>query len=132
MKTTINYSILLVMLIFAGTYYVNATNINVSGTGKITGNIRNATSDLPLGNVTITLFLTSDSSMVAGTISDNFGNFYISMLDSGQYYLVVSESGFEKFQISQIKILSENPKINVGEVMLNPVCEVRRKSKNRN
>ena len=129
MKTTINYSILLVMLIFAGIYDVNATYINVSGTGKISGNIRNATSDLPLANITITLFSTADSSMVVGTISDIFGNFCISMLDSGRYYLVVSENGFEKTQISQIKILSGNPKINVGEVMLNPVCEIRRKHK---
>ncbi len=129
MKTTINFSILLAMLLFTGTYYVKAVDINVSGSGKISGNIRNAISGLPLGNITITLFSTPDSSMVAGTISDRFGNFYISMLDSGRYYVVVSETGFEQREISQLNIISGNPKINVGEVMLNPVCEIRRKHK---
>jgi len=131
MKTTINCFTILVILIFTGSCFVNATNIVVSGTGKITGNIRNATSGLPLGYVCVTLFSTSDSSIVAGTISDNYGDFYISMLDSGRYYLVISETGFENRQINQLRILSESPQISVGEVMLNPVCEIRRKHRSK-
>ena len=119
------------MIIMSGSYSVNATNIVTTGMGKITGNIRNAISDLPLGNVTVTLFTNTDSSMVAGTISDNFGNFYISMLDSGKYYLVISETGFNDARINQLRIISSQPKCNVGEVMLSPVAEIRRRHKNK-
>lgn len=130
MKTKINLSILLVIILFTGISKANTTDINVTSVGKISGNIRNATSGLPLEFVTISLFSTTDSSMVPGTNSDQFGNFYISMLAPGQYYIVVSETGFEKREINQLKILIDNAGINLGEVMLKPACEMRRKHKN--
>lgn len=131
MKTTINYSALLVILILTGTYWAQAGNTGVTGTGKITGNIRNALSDLPLVNVTVTLFAASDSSMVAGTISDNFGNFYLCMLDSGNYYLVISETGYEKREICQLNVQKENPKLDIGEIMMAQMIETRRRNKNK-
>ena len=75
---------MIITFIIIGTTAAKATKINVSGEGKISGNICSAKSNLPLKNVAVTLFSAIDSSMVAGTISDNSGKIYLSMLASGK------------------------------------------------
>ena len=125
MKTKINFftGFTIIALIITGSITAEASKINISGEGKITGNRYNAKSNLPLVNVAVTLFSASDSSMVAGTISDSSGKFYFSMLGSGRYFLEFSENGFDKHKITQLKIQDDTPKINLGEVKLTPVLQ---------
>lgn len=129
MKTKVNYltGFMIILFIIIGSAVAKATKINVSGEGKISGNICSAKSNLPLRDVAITLFSATDSSMIAGTISDNSGKFYFSMLGSGKYFLEFSENGFEKHKINQLKIQDDNLKINLGEIKLSPVLQSEKK-----
>ena len=94
------------------------TGIKVSGAGKITGNICSNPLKLPMENATVTLYSTSDSMMVAGTITDNNGHFHFSMLEPGDYFLEISETGFEKRQIGDLSVKAGEPKICLDEIML--------------
>ena len=122
MKTKIDRFVKLTMMVCliaaAGTGW--AAGINVSGQGRISGNIRGATSNSTLEYVSVALFSASDSSMVAGTISDRNGNFYFSMLGNGKYFLEIRESGFENKFISPVNILNDDLKIDLGEIVLIP------------
>ncbi len=91
-------------------FSAGATGIKVSGAGKITGNICCNATGMPLESATVTLYLSSDSTMVAGTISDNKGCFYFSMLEPGDYFLIISETGFEKQQINNLTVKASDPK----------------------
>ncbi len=121
MKTTINIltGLMIVSFIIISPC-VNGTGIIISGAGKISGNIRFETSNLPLENSTITLFSTKDSSMIAGTITDKNGHFSFSMLEPGNYFLVISESGFEKQQTKNLSVKDSEPKICLNEIVLKP------------
>lgn len=128
MKTKIYLStgFMIFALIIIGTNAVKATKINVSGEGKITGNISSSKSNLPIENVSVTLFSATDSSMVVGTISDQFGKFYFSMLSSGKYFLEFSENGFEKHKTYPLRIQDDHAKINLGDVKLIPVQQAKK------
>ena len=59
-----------------------------------------------------------DSILVVGTLTDLEGRFTISMLDSGNYYVEISERNFGKKQIYPLVITENIPKINMGEILL--------------
>ena len=103
------------------------TGINVSGAGKIIGNIYCITTKSPLVSATITLYLSSDSTMIAGTISDYKGHFYFSMLEPGNYYLVVSEASFENKQINVPEVKAGESKINLDEIIMRPALTAKKK-----
>jgi hypothetical protein len=71
-------------------------------------------------NATVTLFSADDSTMVAGTISDKFGNFFISMLEQGDYYIEISEHGFEPQKIDDLSVKVRETKICLNEIILKP------------
>jgi hypothetical protein len=119
MRTKINLLNVLMMSAFIiVSFNAGATGIKVSGAGKITGNISSVVTKTPLVNATVTLFLSSDSTMVVGTITDNNGHFYFSMLEPGDYFLEISETGFVKQQISDLSVKTGEPKICLDEIML--------------
>ena len=118
---------LMSLFILSTTNASKAMRINVSGTGRISGNIRSATSYLPLEFVTITLFSAIDSSMVAGTISNVQGNFFISMLEQGEYFLEISEHGFEPRQIGDLSVKAVETKICLNEILLKPASTAEKK-----
>jgi hypothetical protein len=125
MKTRIRFSKTLVVLIFA-VLWINGSgfvNIEMGGTGKISGYIRSAGSNQPLEYAAVTLFSATDSSMVAGTITNSDGSFFIYMITAGNYFLEIGESGFEKKLITGLNIRPDHPKIDIGEVQLNPDAE---------
>lgn len=125
MKTRIRLSKILVVILLP-VLWMNASGvmkIEIGGTGKISGCIRNAGSSQPVGNAAVTLFSATDSTMVAGTIANSDGSFVISMLSTGDYYLEISEPGFEIEHIAGLNVRSVHPKIDIGEVHLNPDVE---------
>lgn len=124
MKTKVIFlTIVLWMTIFiSSTHAFGAmTIVDVANPGTLTGRVSDVISKQPMKYVTVVLFSAKDSSMVAGTISNQEGNFSISMLDSGKYYVEISFIGFEKKHIEPVVISSRLNKINLGEITLAPV-----------
>lgn len=64
----------------------------------ISGQLLDAEMKEPMVQVTIQLFLASDSTFVGGTISDNKGNFIIEAPSNGTFRLRVSSIGYQKLE----------------------------------
>lgn len=107
-----------------------ATGINVTSEGKISGRIICEETGRPAGFMTISLYACSDSSLVAGTVSDLEGYFSFYMLENKSYYIVISDTGFIKKSIAEIKINSDQQKMELGEIFLTP-CQKQNKKKQR-
>jgi hypothetical protein len=94
--------------------------IEIGSKGKISGTIINASSEQPLKNASVTVYSAADSSMVAGTITNEDGSFHISMLASGSYLLEIVHPGFMKKSFSGLTVRRESPGVDMGEIQLNP------------
>lgn len=100
---------------------------NMPVPGHLTGRVYCETSNQPARNAHVALFSEEDSSMVAGTISGNEGDFYLTVLDSGKYYIEINLPGFNKKRIGSVVFSSRVDEIRLGEVSLSAVV----KSKNK-
>lgn len=116
MKTKIVATVLFLFMLHG---FLNAgQTITSVGRGHITGKIRNDKNNLPIQDANIELFSATDSSLVAGTISDGLGFFTIFRLDTGKYYLVVNSPEFVKNELREFSINPSNNKIELGEIGL--------------
>jgi hypothetical protein len=122
MKTKIVFSGI-IMILLMPLFLKNALgafNIEIGSKGKISGYIRNASSGQQMKNVFVTVYSAADSSMVAGTITNDDGSFLISMLASGSYILEISYPGFIKRSIPELLVRKEYPGVDMGEIRLFP------------
>ena len=119
MKTTtirnmLIWSVLLILL--TGSAY--SMIIDVDKKGIITGRISDFTTNDPIEFAMVDLFTVQDSILVVGTLTDLEGRFTISMLDSGNYYVEISDRNFGKKQVYPLVISENISKINMGEILL--------------
>ena len=92
--------------------------IDFSSMSRITGQVQDATTRKPIGNATIALYSSKDSTQTAVTITNPDGSFSLSIQDPGSYYLTVSQSGFRKQVISLTSSDEYNRNIRLGIVYL--------------
>jgi len=95
--------------------------IEVDKKGLITGRVSNFTSNLPIEFVAVDVYNAQDSTLVVGTLTDTEGQFTVSMLDSGKYYVEINQHNFEKNLIYPVIIGENTEKVNLGEIMLFPM-----------
>ena len=127
------------MLVFAGfilcyTGTLNAMNkIKVSEKGQINGKVIDYASGLNLQSASIELYNSDNSSLVVGTITNNKGEFTITMIEPGNYYLEISLDGYYNYMANNIVIKKEGGKTEIGEIQLYHKLNksVRMTSKNR-
>lgn len=134
MKTKVGLSgfLMILLLTISGYNASGIEKIEIGGTGRISGMIKNAESGIPVKYAAVTLYSATDSSMVAGTITNNEGRFVVSMLAAGSYFIEISEPGYEKKQITGLDIKLVLPKIDAGEIHLMPDIESgKKRTKNR-
>ncbi len=106
-------------MLIAGSAKSNA--IDVDKKGLINGRISDFENNSPLEFVNVDLFDLKDSTLVVGTLTDMEGQFTISMLDSGRYFIQISQNNFEKKLVRPVIIDKDFTKINLGEIMLNRI-----------
>jgi 5-hydroxyisourate hydrolase-like protein (transthyretin family) len=92
--------------------------IDVDKKGIITGHVSDFATNQPIGFVSVDVYSAADSAFIVGTLTDNEGQFTISMLDSGKYYVEINERNFEKRNIQSVVISEKTAKVNLGEVSL--------------
>lgn len=92
--------------------------IGVHKKGIITGLVSNFETNQPFAFVSVEVYSAADSALVVGTLTDHEGQFTISMLDSGKYYVEISERNFKKRNIQPVVIGESTAKINLGEISL--------------
>lgn len=86
----------------------------------ISGEVRDAQSQLPLEYVQIRLLSKKDSSLVTGTTTNDAGKFMLEDAPKGSYLIRVSYTGYELYFIDDINI-DVQPTIQLGKIMLSEV-----------
>ena len=84
----------------------------------ISGQLLDAEMKEPMVQVTIQLFLASDSTFVGGTISDNKGNFIIEVPSNGTFRLRVSSIGYQTLE--REITLRRNQNQDLGNLLMSP------------
>ncbi|MGE0019873.1 MAG: carboxypeptidase-like regulatory domain-containing protein [Draconibacterium sp.] len=97
---------------------VEAKSVDIANPGKITGRIHHENTTLPLEFVNVALYSATDSTLFAGTLTNQFGEFTFSMLDSGSYYIEITLPGYQKQQLGTLAVSTCGNKINLGEISL--------------
>lgn len=98
-------------------------SIRISEKGRICGFITDATTGKPLDSVSVDLYTISGSKLVVGTLTNNKGEFNLTMLEPGDYYLDISMPGYSGFRVKSIKVKKDAAKIDVGEIQLSKISK---------
>ena len=122
MKARNNYLLILplTLLFSLCAAAVEAKSVDIANPGKITGRINHENTNLPLEFVNVVLYSTPDSTLFAGTLTNQFGEFNFSMLDSGRYYIELTLPGYQNQQLGPLSVSTNGNKINLGEISLQP------------
>ncbi|MBE0654894.1 MAG: outer membrane beta-barrel protein, partial [Bacteroidales bacterium] len=86
--------------------------------GVITGIIMDDDNDSPLEFTSVAVFSKLDSSLITGSISGPDGQFRLTGIPFGQYYMVANFMGYEKKFIDNIAVTKEQRLVNLGELSL--------------
>ena len=86
--------------------------------GKISGYLFDAQTNQIIEYGNVVLFLTKDSTMVNGTISDNEGKFTLENLPFGMYYVKVSFIGYATKYIDSIRINPKSLEVDLGKIFI--------------
>lgn len=86
--------------------------------GKISGYLFDAQTNQIIEYGNVVLFLTNDSTMVNGTISDNEGKFTLENLPFGMYYVKVSFIGYATKYIDSIRVNPKSLEVDLGKIFI--------------
>ncbi|MEZ5103761.1 MAG: TonB-dependent receptor [Draconibacterium sp.] len=88
--------------------------------GIIKGVIIDVQTEHPMEYANIAVYNSIDSSLVTGGITNEKGQFEITGMAYGNYYLEAKFIGFNKSKVDKISLNKENPTSNVGKILLRP------------
>src|SRR6187399_2708746 len=85
--------------------------------GSVKGKLVDTTAKQTLSEATVSVMLVKDSSLVSFSLSDKKGSFEITNLDTGNYLMMISYTGYENFQ-KPFSITTEKKTTDLGEILL--------------
>lgn len=86
--------------------------------GIVNGKVIDKTTNKPLEFVSVALFRQKDSTVVTGVITASDGNFTITEVPFGKFYISVTSVGFKKQNFNSIKILPNKKIHDMGVIKL--------------
>ncbi|MES2732854.1 MAG: TonB-dependent receptor [Bacteroidota bacterium] len=89
----------------------------VAQSASVGGSVVEQSTKQPIEFSSVALYRTSDSSLVAGTVTDAAGKFVLKNLQEGSYYLAVQFLGYEPKKISPVG-LTKNHALALGVISL--------------
>ncbi|MBN2349222.1 MAG: TonB-dependent receptor [Bacteroidales bacterium] len=90
---------------------------NMPKDGSLKGKIVDSVQKLGIEYASIGLYRLKDSSLVSGTITDVNGEFLLSDLPYGGYYIEVSFVGYKTIRINKIRIIPAEKNVDLGEII---------------
>lgn len=86
----------------------------------IKGKVIDAETNQSMEYANVSIYSKKDSSLVSGGITDERGEFRVSQIDFGTYYVEANFIGFNKTRINDIRISASNREIDLGTIKLEP------------
>ncbi len=96
---------------------------NMPEDATVKGTVKSELTKAPVKFANAALFSLRDSSVIAGAVADENGNFVIENIPYGRYYLVIDFIGFYKKIIPDIKLFPKQKEFNTGTVYLKDASE---------
>ena len=95
-------------------------NLNAQTLVEVTGNVKNKTNKIALPFVNVVIKLVKDSSFIAGTITNEAGQFTLTKIKPGNYYVEVFSSGFTLKNIP-LYVGNLTNFLNINTIVLEPI-----------
>ena len=112
---SINVSFILLWVIL-GTAF--SQSLQGDSNGLIAGRVLDSGVREPIEYANIVLYRQRDSLQVTGTITNREGNFRLTGIRPGLYYLEISFIGYHTNTIDNVEINAEAPQANIGDILL--------------
>ncbi len=109
--------ILVTLLFMSLNLLVTAQNDVLRQSATIEGTVVDLNSSAPLEFANIVLFSLPDSVQAAGTVTNKNGNFILTGVKNGNYFLRISFIGYENSFINQIQV-KNSTKVDAGKIFL--------------
>lgn len=93
-------------------------SIGVSEKGRICGRIIDFTTGNPLLSVSVDLLTSDGLKLVVGTLTNNKGEFTLTMLEPGNYVLDISLDGYNNYRIYNVVVKEKVVKNEIGDIKL--------------
>jgi outer membrane receptor protein involved in Fe transport len=119
-------TIILTILVLVGSsnlYSIEETVPQPKGKGEIKGRIVDQNLKRPIEYTNVVLYKSGDSSMVTGTITNENGEFVISNLDYGKYYLTANFIGYRKVFVNDIELSGKKKAWSIETLALQPASQ---------
>ncbi len=99
-------------------YVFYSFNLIASDPGKIEGSVTDAETNKIVPYATVELLISSDSTLVNGTITNNEGKYLLENVPYGKYLLRISFLGYRKEFVSEFELSAQKPSIKFGSTNL--------------
>lgn len=110
-----NHLILLTTILFCS---ITALSAQQTASGTVKGVILDEATQQPLSYATVTLFNSTDSTLVTGGVTDDAGIFTIEDVPNGNYYAEIDFIGYKKQAIADIRVSGTNAIIDLKTLSL--------------
>ena len=123
LKNGVMRTCLVISMIIFGLYFPSKgaiSNEEFNTPGTIKGIVQDSKLEQALPYATVALYKTIDSSLVTGTITNGNGNFNLSGISEGNYYIEIDFIGFQKITVANIEYNDPYQQIDLGVIQLNP------------
>lgn len=94
-----------------------AYNLHAGATATVTGSVKDAGNEAAIGAL-VSLFSTTDTSLVKATLTESDGRFQLDNLNAGTYYLTVSLTGNNTYKSDILNIVSDTQALNLPVIGL--------------
>ncbi len=93
-------------------------SIGISEKGRICGRIVDFTTGNPLVSVSVDLLTSDGLKLVVGTLTNNKGEFTLTMLEPGNYILDISLDGYNNYRVYNVTVKNNVIKNEIGDIKL--------------
>lgn len=93
-------------------------NIGISEKGRICGRIVDLSTGNPLISVSVDLLTSDGLKLVVGTLTNNKGEFTLTMLEPGNYILDINLEGYNSYRIYNVMVKEKVEKNEIGDIKL--------------
>ena len=87
--------------------------------GKMSGVVLDSVNSLAVEFANIALYSATDSTLVTGAITNEIGEFALTHIPEGEYYLIVYFIGYESKIVKNIEVQQKDRRIDLGNIYLN-------------
>lgn len=117
------FGVMYIAAFLLGGFVATAADAETEKGGVIRGVVLDARSNQPIEYATIAVYESAQKQVVTGTVTNIAGEFRITGLQNGNFYVEVSFLGYQSNKIENLEVTDNKRMLNLGQVKLSPAAE---------